>query len=283
MLQRIAALLIVVCVFSLPTSAQDTSARAVADEYLKVVGTETLFPEIKSYVVNPLLQLEPFQRPELREPIERIADAAFDPQVIRSAILDRMETKLAAEEMQPLIDYYNTEFGQKMVAIENAAGKSENQEYLFHNWEQILADYENDAERNDAVLDFIVSTDALELPEKIGKSVALTIIGVRLRSIPPEQRLPLSEIEAKVDQTFIEDRKNLLNRQQAAYLFGLRSASTEDIRKHTDTLSNPANRKVSAVVEDALISVMNAQLEEFLTEVYRQTDVDPKDCDGDCK
>ncbi|MBW8639554.1 hypothetical protein K1W69_20345 [Hoeflea sp. WL0058] len=100
MVQRIAAFLIFVCVFSLPASAQDTSARAAADEYLTVAGMETVFPLLKSDFMDRLLKLEPFQRPEAVETLERIAETSFDPEIIRSKILDRVEANLTAEEMQ---------------------------------------------------------------------------------------------------------------------------------------------------------------------------------------
>ncbi|MBW8639553.1 hypothetical protein K1W69_20340 [Hoeflea sp. WL0058] len=274
MVQRIAALLIVVFVFSLPASAQDTSARAAADEYLTVVGTETVFPRLKSEILDRMLQLEPFQRPEARDTLERIAETSFDPEIIRSKILDRVEADLTAEEIQPAIDDNKTEFGQKMVAMEKAASTVETRRYLTQHWKQILEKYDTDPEKTDAVLEIMDVTETLERTTKTAKTAALTVIGVRMKSVPAEQRPPMDVVASKIDEAIAKEQPNLLKLLLADYLFTYRSASTEDLQRYLDILKG--NRMVSDVFYNALDEVANVQLEEFLTEVYAQTDLDPE-------
>jgi hypothetical protein len=245
---------------------------AGADALLRVSGYDAQLAElprqIKAGVATGALRSlgDPAAADEL-DALSASVDAAFDPAPLRAALVETLESDLAAPQLAALLDWYGSALGERLTAAEVAAAAPEAQEDMVRSVPELMADPERVARaqrmaRINDITDFVIAQQR--------RSMMATALLVSEFAAPGETP-DLDLLSDQLDEMEPAMRMQVMQSMLAGYLYTYRDFTLEEIDRYLAFLETEASRtfterslqtilRMGEQIVDAMLADLGARL-----------------------
>ncbi|OED40863.1 hypothetical protein ACH42_15475 [Endozoicomonas sp. (ex Bugula neritina AB1)] len=230
--KRLAVVWLFITAFMLPLSLQATDKQLLLDELYTNAQLERQLTWIQSSMT---LQQSEYSLPkQVVDTVNQVVDVRYSPDFFRASMTATLDEALSVGELLKLIDWYNSELGQKVLRIEAEANDPANNQRMQAYINEKLTQQIPRTSRIRLIEELMEALDAVELGTELAASASVgaqrllreVMPGRDSKSVRPEQVLKAREKPAI--------RKVMADKMRAIFLYTYRSLPDYEIRMYLE-------------------------------------------------
>jgi hypothetical protein len=157
---------------------------------------------------------------------------AFAPRQIRKKIFAELRVKMSREDIEAALQWFQSSLGQKIVAIEGAAGGSE-KIAEFAVYKERIQSSPPPQERLQMILDLDAAVKASDNASKIASSMQKALVIALIEAKPKEQQLPVEDLERWFESRRAETQYEIKGDTLLHLLYTYKDLSGDDLNAYT--------------------------------------------------
>lgn len=267
LVRSIAALMIALAPVALPdvivAPASAQSAQAAVSTLMRATALDVVFSQFAATIASSARTEEISNDEIFLKHWEATANTVFAADKLHDRLARALEGKLSADEEQVLGEFFNSEFGMRMTALERNAA-------LLGPSAQIAA-----ISRGDTILaaaPVIRSTQVEQLMELVSAEISAAMVGQSLRalllglSVSHQQgqiAVPWEEIDTQVKAMMPGLLLDIGQTQRAMMAYVYRDLSDDELDRYISFLRTPAAQKFYAIAAYAVGRIVAEGMADF--------------------
>ena len=259
-------LLLVFTVTTVASASELTEQQQRVETLMQVSGLTAVLGGLSANLENTPLESnsgDTLERQKFARVFKQVIKETFQASRLVPGIRDHAARELSDAEITFVTDFYASEFGQKIVALETASNDPQTQAAIHANVAGILQQMEQDTERKALIEAMLEALSALEQTEAMVRSMTYSMLAGMVGAGQIPQALSDEQLEAITDQQMAASRPQILNAVLATTYTSYQALSIADLRAYLAFLSDARAKQAYRVLYEAMSAAFAEEATRF--------------------
>ncbi|MFV0367715.1 MAG: DUF2059 domain-containing protein [Hyphomicrobiaceae bacterium] len=189
---------------------------------------------------------------------KRAANKSFTGDALKAGFLKRLGGKFSPDEINAVVDFYQSDLGKRLVAAEVAAGTEARQQEMANLAPSLMEGLAKDPTRNQELERIATVTNLSETMTSLALNISRAILIGIATADTSDRRMTLDDIA----QVMTQQRPTIAKQMEAMTILSLAYAYKDlaiaDLKEYGVFLATPSGRKFTAVSIENLDAVLSS-------------------------